>query len=247
MRAILGVDAAWTEAEPSGVALFVDEGAGWACRIVAPSYGAFIDACRGTPVDWSDTPLGVVPPVNALLDAARSAAGCTPSVVAIDMPMSLVAFSARRTADNRVSKEFGSRSCSAHSPSGVRPGPLGREMSEAFRHRGYRLATEIEARPSERALLEVYPHTALLALLGVGERVRYKVSKASKYWPGATVGVRIGRLLEAFGSISARARGQVGPPPVGPAIDCRYAGWLEALRRRPRCHRLGLDGYALSR
>ena len=43
MRALLGIDAAWTEVQPSGVALVVDEGAGWQLVKVAASYRAFTD------------------------------------------------------------------------------------------------------------------------------------------------------------------------------------------------------------
>ncbi|MFO7983648.1 MAG: hypothetical protein R6V08_09375 [Desulfuromonadales bacterium] len=37
---------------------------------------------------------------------------------------------------------------------------------------------------SSGLLIEDYPHTALLALMQVDRRVKYKVRKRSKYWPG---------------------------------------------------------------
>ncbi len=43
MRAVLGIDAAWTERQPSGVALVVDNGAGWRLHKIAASYKAFTD------------------------------------------------------------------------------------------------------------------------------------------------------------------------------------------------------------
>lgn len=50
MISVLGIDAAWTDHEPSGVALVTGEGAGhWRCRCVAPSYASFTPslACPG--------------------------------------------------------------------------------------------------------------------------------------------------------------------------------------------------------
>lgn len=38
-RAVLGIDAAWTAAAPSGVALVVEGERGWTCAGLAPGYG----------------------------------------------------------------------------------------------------------------------------------------------------------------------------------------------------------------
>jgi len=40
-RAVLGIDAAWTAGEPSGVALITDGGTGWRLLEVAASYEQF--------------------------------------------------------------------------------------------------------------------------------------------------------------------------------------------------------------
>jgi hypothetical protein len=49
---ILGIDAAWTEKEPSGMALLESSQVGWRCVAVTPSYGSFLALAEGTPVDW---------------------------------------------------------------------------------------------------------------------------------------------------------------------------------------------------
>jgi len=55
MRAILGIDAAWTEGEPTGVALIQGEGSSWSTAAVAPSYEAFVALSQGVPVNWQVT------------------------------------------------------------------------------------------------------------------------------------------------------------------------------------------------
>jgi hypothetical protein len=46
-RAVLGVDAAWTERQPSGVARAVETGKGWRLAAVEASYGHFIERAKG--------------------------------------------------------------------------------------------------------------------------------------------------------------------------------------------------------
>jgi hypothetical protein len=145
MRLILGIDAAWTCTEPSGVALLAQNGASWNCLCVAPSYEAFLDCARGTQVDWIRGNFrGSRPDVPDLLRAARALARTDVDLVALDMPIATVPFSARRTADNAISVTFGGRGCSAHSPSALRPGALGAELTDQFREAGYQLVTSLD-------------------------------------------------------------------------------------------------------
>ena len=46
-RAVLGLDAAWTETEPSGVALAIEAETGWRLVAVEASYEAFLARARG--------------------------------------------------------------------------------------------------------------------------------------------------------------------------------------------------------
>ena len=214
MRAILGIDAAWTEGEPSGVALLVEAERQWTCVAVAPSYESFIGLAGGRPVDWDARPIGSKrPPVRDLVVAAERLAGCDVHVVAVDMPMSHDTITCRRHADDAVSREFGGRHCAVHSPNRERPGQLGADITGAFTQLGFSLATTVTPHPEGRTLLEVYPHTALLSLLEVERRVPYKVSKPSKLWPHASVTERIDAVLKISAPSDARLECEFGTLP----------------------------------
>ena len=59
--------------------------------------------------------------------------------------------------------------------------------------------------PAAPALIECYPHVALLALLQRDYRVPYKVSRSGQYWNAEQLSrsERIARLLEQFQAIKA--------------------------------------------
>ena len=195
MAVVLGVDAAWTAHGSSGVALVTGEPGAWRCLRVAPGYAAFT---------------GGSSEVGPLLDAARRIAGAPVDVVAIDMPVARVPFEGRRFADNEISRVFGGRGCSAHSPLPHRPGPFGRELTAELARRGYPVHTE-GAWGSHGCAVEVYPHPALLALLGRARRVPYKVQKSRTYWPDRDARQRIEALLDELGAIHAALERELGP------------------------------------
>lgn len=202
MTTILGIDAAWTSTEPTGVALVQRKDFGWRCLAVAPSYDAFLDAARGSAVSWSAKAFrGCEPDVPRLLEAAGTIAGEAVDLVAVDMPMATRPFSSRRECDDAISAEFGARWCSAHSPNAARPGQLGARLSTAFERSGYGLATTAPATLGDRRLIEVYPHPALLPLLRRDRRVPYKVGKSRKYWPELVVRDRVAALLVEYGAM----------------------------------------------
>lgn len=176
--AVLGIDAAWTENEPSGVALWARQDERWRCLRVAPSYESFCN--HG--FSWGDHVRGGKPDVSKLLSVCASLTGgdCI-AVVAVDMPLSTQPIIGRRVADNRVSQQFGARKCAVHSPSIVRPGKVGEALNEDFISAKYELAVSSNNH-LPLALLEVYPHVALLSLMQANERLKYKVSKSSHYW-----------------------------------------------------------------
>src|SRR2546427_180854 len=133
MDAILGIDAAWTRDQPSGVALAQRTALGWQCIAVAPSYDTFIALSHGTPVDWNAPSIpGSAPPVAKLLEATARLTRAHLCVVAIDMPVATVPITGRRAVDNMISKTFGKRGCSTHSPGIDRPGNLGAALSREF-------------------------------------------------------------------------------------------------------------------
>ena len=160
VKVVLGIDAAWTKSEPSGVAVLVSSGSDWRCLCVAPSYHAFLSLAEGCPVAWRDGRFaGCVPDARALLDSAHKLAGAPVDVVAIDMPVATVPIVGRREADNCISAAFGSRGCSTHSPSATRPGPLGECLSDEFKRAGYSIVHAAETAGMPMRLVEVYPPT----------------------------------------------------------------------------------------
>ena len=90
MTVVLGIDAAWTEKQPSGV---------------APSYEAFMALPDGIPVEWqSGRFLGCIPDVRALLEADNRLARSPVDIVTVDMPIASGPITGRRLADNCISR-----------------------------------------------------------------------------------------------------------------------------------------------
>lgn len=203
MRSVLGIDAAWTRGQPSGVALISEtEATGWKCLAVAPSYTAFVDLAQGHTIDWeSERFRGSLPDADEILKASTAITGKNPDVIAIDMPVSSVEFTSRRTADNSVSAAFGKYQAAAHSPSSQRPGRLGSQLSVSLAARGYPVANSSTKIGSTPMLVEVYPHPSLIRLMNVEKRLPYKHGKSTKYWPGADILSRKSNLLSIYASI----------------------------------------------
>lgn len=234
-RAVVGIDAAWTERAPSGVALLIERSGGWECAAVAPSYACFLS---GAP--WGRSRLDGTPPdPRAILEASRRIAPDSEvQVVALDLPLSTEPITHRRVADDAVSREFGARGCGVHSPTPARPGPLSETVRRGFRQQGFRLATTAVPRTLP-ALLEVYPHTALLSLLGADRRVPYKVARSRKYWPTEPPGRRRSRLLSQWRTILEALRNagiELSPRVFALPAECasfsemkRYEDGLDAI------------------
>jgi predicted RNase H-like nuclease len=200
VTSILAIDPAWTADEPSGIALLHDVGHDWRCVGVAPSYEQFIALADGAPVDWSVSVSGGRAAAELLGAAKKLLDGLPVDLVTIDMPMSTSIISSRRAADNAISQTFGGRGCGTHTPSATRPGPISDVLRAEFAGLGYRLATTIPCEPTP-ALIEVYPHPALLVLMRASYRVPYKVSKAGRYWPTVPPSERRRKLAVTWGEI----------------------------------------------
>lgn len=165
-----------------------------------------------------------------LLTAAESIAGTGVDLVAIDMPISTERITGRRVADDTISKRFGKYGCAAHTPSERRPGQLGEEMTEALTELGYPVATSNCLSGTLNRTIEVYPHPALLALLGLEYRLAYKVSKSRRFWPHASVAERVENLLAQFSRIYAALASELGAP--GFSLPPAHAvGTLASLKR----------------
>ncbi|RYE38187.1 MAG: DUF429 domain-containing protein, partial [Hyphomicrobiales bacterium] len=145
MRAVIGIDAAWTLTEPSGVALVVED-RGWRLAAVAPSYDAFIGIAHGEPASVART-RGSLPDAVALIAAARTMSKSAIDLVAIDMPLSREPITSRRASDRAVNVAYSARWCSTHTPSAVRPGKISDDFRSDFEAAGYPLRTTVAKAP----------------------------------------------------------------------------------------------------
>ncbi len=205
MRSVLGIDAAWTDRNPSGVALIAETAERWRCVAVAPSYHAFLALADGTPVDWSARHRGTPPDIQALSAACQSLIGRAPDVVAIDMPLSLLPISGYRAADRALSEVFSSFDCSVLPPSAAMPGAMSDRLRAACGEMGWRLATQPHLADGP-ALLEVYPHAAIVRLMRLAKRLTYKVGRSAGYGrresPPPDKAERARRLLVNFAALA---------------------------------------------
>jgi predicted RNase H-like nuclease len=203
MTAVLGIDPAWTTGNPSGVALLEGAPDGWRSVAVAPSYAAFLAHARGEPINWQARHIGEPPDPAALLTAARALTSVPITVIAVDMPLSTGSIRGRRAADREISRAFGARHCATHCPSATRPGMLSDLLRDGFAAAGYTLATTQTALGRVPALLETYPHPALLTLCEAPMRLPYKAGKWRRYWRGASAGDAAVKLLVEYRRILA--------------------------------------------
>lgn len=201
-KVVLGIDAAWTATNPSGVALAAKTGSGWRLIAAASSFEEFVGLAGGTEV----SPL-------ALIAAGTCLAGQSPDLIAVDMPMMDVPILARRAADNAVNRAYSGRGAGTHSPTLDRPGAVGRALEAGLSAAGYPLAT-LDIRPPCR--IEIYPHPALIEITGSTRRLEYKISRTGRYWPGQPLTERKLRLFKVWEAIVA-------------ALDTLLAGSAAAL------------------
>lgn len=208
MRTVLGIDAAWTDRNPSGVALIAEQDGQWRCKAVAPSYKAFLAISRNEAADWAARHLGEQPDLDGLIIACRALTGSAPDVIAIDMPLSRLPITGYRAADRALSKVFSAFKCSVLPPSETMPGPISDRLRATCGTAGWPLATD-QAAPITPALIEVYPHAAIVRLMNLRERLTYKESRARKYWPLATASERRTALAECLTQLRAALDDQI--------------------------------------
>jgi predicted RNase H-like nuclease len=185
---VLGIDAAWTPSNASGVALITKKAGRWRCARVSDSYHSFANA---EPLGSS---AGHRLDVERLLNKCRQLlGGAQPQVVAVDMPIGTTPIVARRPADREVSRRFGGAKCSTHSPTRTRPGEVSTDFMRQFGKAGFRCDFGRSAQGDR--LIEVYPHVALLALANSACRLPYKAQKTNSYWRQISIEERRRKLL----------------------------------------------------
>lgn len=205
MRAVLGIDAAWTLTQPSGVALAVELSRGWRLIAAASSYQRF-QALADSSLSGEQRPSGSLMDARILLASASMLCECPVDLVAIDMPLARIPIVGRRISDDVVSRVYGGRKCGTHTPSALRPGRMSDHVRKSFDLAGYPLLTTIMA---PIGLIEVYPHPALVELAGVSIRLPYKASRVRNYWPSATPAERRVRLFRQWSQIITLLEGEI--------------------------------------
>jgi len=250
-QTILGIDAAWTARQPSGIALasLNSETDALSLIALAPSCAAFCAVAGVSPEGGLD--------VAALLAAGAVLAGgeldAANTLVAVDMPLAEALIVGRRVCDNAVSSAYGGRGIGTHTASAERPGPIAQNLVAAFAARGFALRTRL---PVAHGLLEVYPHPALVELRGAARRLPYKISRAAKYWPDKTPAERRRLLLGEWQNIVAAldaellglAAALLLPPPDASgkvlkafedSLDAAICAWVGAQVLRGRARAFG--------
>jgi predicted RNase H-like nuclease len=220
-RAVLGIDAAWTETQPSGVALVVDAEGGWRLAAVEASYDHFLARASGD-ASGEERPRGSKPNAATLLGAANKFCGRRVDLVAVDMPMSREQIRERRCCDDKISVLYGKRKAATHSPGADRPGIISGPLRGEFENEKYNLCTH---RPAE-GLIEVYPHTALIEFLNAPCRLKYKVGKIAAYWPDLCAEDRHEKLRAVWWCIVETLERRIAG--VSPALappDPTVRGW----------------------
>jgi predicted RNase H-like nuclease len=255
VKTILAIDAAWTVTEPSGIALLRGMERDWTCVGLAPSQAQFQGLADRTPVDWSAKPTGHGLLASELVDAAQVLLdGAAVDVVTIDMPISTAEISGRREADSAVSKEFGASGCGTHSPNAVRPGAISGVLRDQFAEFGLPIATSATPTGTSPALVEVYPHPALLVLMNAVYRVPYKIAKVARYWPTLSPSERRRKVVQTWHEIYAALAvtisgaelplpgvdavgllGNAGLKRYEDALDALVCGWIGIAYLQRRC------------
>jgi predicted RNase H-like nuclease len=181
MQAVLGIDAAWTLTQPSGVAAATWSASGWRLRGVADSYQRF-HCLANRSLTPETRPSGSAPDAALLLSCVGELCRTPIELVAVDLPLAYTPIIGRRASDSAVSRAYGARHCATHTPTALRPGPVSLAFRDGLAAAGYPLLTDY---PVIKGVIEVYPHPALVELAQAKLRLPYKLSRVRNYWPAA--------------------------------------------------------------
>lgn len=146
LRAVLGIDAAWTATQPSGVALVIETPTGWELKALEASYQHF-HVLLDQQIARDARPMGSLLNSEGLLATARTLAERPIDIIAVDIPLAVSKIERRRASDDCVSRVYGARHCSTHSPNSKRPGEISDRLRESFTELGYPLRTTSFATP----------------------------------------------------------------------------------------------------
>lgn len=156
---IIGVDPAWGERQGDGICL-IDVDAGGACRVSA-SLHLYGDAAF---LGWLDE---IVPPPG------------TPALLMFDAPLVCPNATGSRPVDRLTHTLFGRFHAGAH-PANATLCPRPLRLVEALAARGFTVGWMLGAAP--RLAVEVFPHPAMIRLLGLSRIVKYKRGPVAARW-----------------------------------------------------------------
>jgi len=172
----IGIDAAWTVRQSSGVCLLKSI-EGTECEIVR--LGRSYDEFSQGSINWSQKVSGLTASLSDVLNACADV-NARPDCIAVDMPIASYHIKSRRDCETAISKAYGRKGASTHNPNEERPGMISVKLYDFMIENGYNWMTN-GMKHFSNSLIEVYPHTAIIEYLDLDYRYEYKVSKKNKY------------------------------------------------------------------
>jgi predicted RNase H-like nuclease len=161
-------------------------------------------------IDWLGEVNGSTPSLQELIEVIGQRFGSI-ELVALDIPLSSTPIMERRAADRAVSREYGKKGASTHSPNAKRPGAISETLFHQLTASGY--SWVVCDRPwskPRKAFIETYPHPAIIEMLGLCQRLPYKVSRRSRYSPGLRSEDRWLRIAQALDALRQGLAERIG-------------------------------------
>lgn len=171
----LGIDAAWTNKNPSGLCLLEKDNNEIRILNCGRSYNEFIEE----EIDWEITPKDGEPLISEVLNYCKNKHN-KPNCISVDMPISSELITRRRSCDNEISSAYATKGAAVHSPTKERPGKIALKIYNELNKNGY-IWKLYNMEISDYNLIEVYPHTAIIEYFKLDYRYEYKVSKKNSY------------------------------------------------------------------
>ena len=128
------------------------------------------------------------------------------TVIAVDMPVANQPVRGRRPCDDAISSAFGAAWAGTHSPRENLPGAVSDDLIGELERLDYWLATcvpdQVDYEVRDRATIEVYPHPAIVRLLKLEVRLKYKFDKSNRFWPGSKFGSASGKDIRKLAQVA---------------------------------------------
>ena len=232
---VVGLDLAWSPRNPTGGCVAAWDGR--VARLVEP-------------------PRADLGGKEEIVDYVRAGVQHEPAVVAIDCPLAVPNDSGLRACDRLMNDVFRRFEAGVH--------PANRHtLSRYDGLRGERLAASLAAErfslgprsPSERNVIEVYPHAAMITLIGLTRTLKYKSRQTRGYAERWRELAKLQRLLAGLRTANPRFLiddAVLRQPPKGirgaalkrledalDALICAYVGLVYGVERFRKCAMFG--------